>query len=136
MAGELDFVQGGQKLREVLTASTWNAFVDTARRVRAGTQWVAGADARSDNAAWYWCKLTSDLSSGSFESPTSCTVDIYFEDWTGSPDIPPLIVAEDDALLGLTVANYLSVEATTGTKGQIEQRVPGLWTFKGLECSQ
>ena len=135
MAGELDFVQSGQNIKTVVTAATWNAFVDTARRVREGTEWVTGDDRRSDGVPWYWCKLTSALASGSFETPTSCTVNVWVEDWDGNPDIPPLVVSEDDALLGITVANYLSIEAASGTKAQIEQRIPGVWTFKGIECS-
>lgn len=52
-----------------------------------------------------WAKITSLLSPGTLEAPTTATVDVWLPDQSSSLSPKPYIVATDNALLGLTVTN-------------------------------
>ena len=52
-----------------------------------------------------WAKITSLLSPGTLESPTTCTVDVWLPDPNSTSNPRPYVVATDNALLGMTVTN-------------------------------
>lgn len=82
---------------------------------------------------WYWAKLTSALTAGSLEAPTTFTFDVWLPDATSTDDPVPFVRTSNTAQRDMTGVNRFALEAVTGKTIQVEFN-HNEYTLKGLDC--
>lgn len=83
---------------------------------------------------WYWGKLKTACTAGTFAVPTTCTVDVWEPDPSSVSATPPLVITTEAGLLAVTVINYdVSLSGPIGTICKIEYLEPN-WSFKWIGC--
>jgi hypothetical protein len=68
---------------------------------------------------WYFAKLTSAMTAGTFEAPTTFTFTIHYPD-PDEPSPAPLIASTDADDIDIEGANYFNVAAEVGTRLIVE----------------
>lgn len=82
---------------------------------------------------WYWAKLASSMTAGTFESPTTTTVNVWLPNTASGSTPKPFIVTAISTLLGMTVSNRTEAVGSTGLSVRITHAF-GEWTIVGANC--
>lgn len=99
-----------------------------------GEQGDYGGGAHNQSGTkWYWAKTSSAVTTGTLETPSTFTYDIWLPDPGSSADPRPFVIASESELIGLTGVNRSTFTAVSGTVFKMEYAF-GEWTPKWADC--
>lgn len=130
--GRFDYFHPGDDFAP--SASQFNEFVDTARKVRSLAGISGSPFGEFNDFVWYHAKTTSALSAGSYTSPTTCTFNVWDYDEDSVLDPQPLIVSTDPDLLSQTLENYWNITVSSGIQIAVIRDYRGKWHLVWADC--